>query len=65
MSNLLASTRTPARKPEALAQAKGVKIDFVRKKDFRKETRIQQILKERGQQPGLVHIIGAMGACSS
>ena len=50
---------------ETMAQANGIKIEFVRKKDFRKETRIQQILKERGQQPGLVHIIGAMEACSS
>jgi hypothetical protein len=50
---------------EALAQANGIKIEFTRKKDFRKETRIQQILKERGQQPGLVHILGAMEACSS
>jgi len=50
---------------EALAQANGIKIEFTRKKDFRKETRVQQILKERGQQPGLVHIIGAMEACSS
>jgi len=50
---------------ETLAQANGIKIEFMRKKDFRKETRIQQILKECGQQPGLVHIIGAMEACSS
>lgn len=50
---------------EALAEANGVKIEFVRKKDFRKENRIQQILKKRGDQPGLVHIIGAMETCSS
>jgi len=50
---------------EALAQANGVTIEFVRKKDFRKENRIQQILKKRGDQPGLVHIFGAMEACSS
>lgn len=50
---------------EALAEANGVKIEFVRKKDFRKENRIQQILKKRGDQPGLVHIFGAMEACSS
>jgi len=50
---------------EALAEANGVKIEFVRKKDFRKENRIQKILKERGEQPGLVHIFGAMEACSS
>ena len=50
---------------EALAQANGIKIEFTRKKDFRKENRVQQVLKKRGDQPGLVHIIGAMEACSS
>jgi hypothetical protein len=50
---------------EALAQAHGVTIEFVRQKDFRKETRVQQILKKRGDHPGLVHIFGAMEACAS
>ncbi len=50
---------------EALAEANGVKIEFIRKKDFRKENRIQKILKERGEEPGLVHIFGAMEACFS
>jgi hypothetical protein len=52
---------------EALAQANGVEIEFTRsgKKDFRKENRIQKILKERGEQPGLVHIFGCMESCSS
>jgi len=50
---------------EALAQAHGIKIEFTRKKDFRKENRVQQVLKQRGDQPGLVHIFGAMEACSS
>ena len=50
---------------EALAGAKGLQIEFVRKKDFRKENRVQQILKQRGDQPGLVHIFGAMEACAS
>jgi len=52
---------------EALAQANGVTIEFARggKKDFRKENHVQQILKKRGDQPGLVHIFGAMEACSS
>jgi hypothetical protein len=50
---------------EALAQANGVQIEFVRKKDYRKESRIQEILKKRGDHPGLVHIFGAMEACSS
>ncbi len=52
---------------EALAQANGVKIEFTRsgRKEFRKENRIQQILKVRGEHPGLVHIFGAMEACVS
>jgi hypothetical protein len=50
---------------EALAEANGIQIEFVRKKDFRKESRIQQILKQRGDRVGLVHIFGAMEACSS
>ena len=50
---------------EVLAEASGVKIEFVRKKDFRKENHIQKILKERGEQPGLVHILGAMETCTS
>jgi hypothetical protein len=50
---------------EALAEANGMKIEFIRKKDFRKENRIQKILKERGDQPGLVHIFGAMETCSA
>jgi hypothetical protein len=31
---------------EALAEANGVKIEFIRKKDFRKGNHIQKILKE-------------------
>ena len=50
---------------EALAEANGLQIEFIRTKDFRKENRVQQILKQRGDQPGLVHILGAMEACSS
>ena len=50
---------------EALAKANGVKIEFIRKKDFRKENRVQQVLKQGGDQPGLVHIFGALEACSS
>ena len=50
---------------EALAQANGLKIEYVSKKDFRKESRIQKVLKERGSQAGLVHIFSVMEACSS
>jgi hypothetical protein len=50
---------------EALAQANGIEIEFIRKKNFRKEDRLQAILKERGNQPGLVHIFSAMEPCTS
>lgn len=42
---------------EAVAQANGLTIEYIRKNDFRKEERIQEILGERGSEPGLVHII--------
>lgn len=51
---------------ERVAQENGIEIEFIRSKNgFRKETRIQQILAERGDQPGLVHIFSAMEACPS
>jgi hypothetical protein len=50
---------------EKLAENNEIKIEFIRKKDFRKEARIQEILKTRGELPGLVHIFGAMEACNS
>lgn len=50
---------------EALAKANNLEIEFIRKKDFRKEQRIKQILKKRGHHPGLVHIFSAMEACTS
>ena len=51
---------------ERLAAEAGLQIEFIRKlKAFRKEDRVQQILAERGDQPGLVHIFSAMEACSS
>jgi hypothetical protein len=50
---------------ETLAQTQALKIEFVRKKNFRKEDRVQAILKERGTAPGLVHIFSAMEPCGS
>lgn len=50
---------------EALAQANSVTIEFVRKKNFRKEDRVREILKARGEHPGLVHIFAAMEPCTS
>jgi len=51
---------------ERLAAENGVEIEFIRKiKDFRKEDRIQEILKKRGGHSGLVHIFSAMEVCNS
>ena len=51
---------------ERIARENGIEIEFIRKADtFRKEKRIKNILKGRGEQPGLVHIFSAMEACTS
>ena len=51
---------------EALAAQHGVEIEFIRKiNGFRKEDRIQKIIAQRGNHPGLVHVFSAMEACSS
>jgi hypothetical protein len=49
----------------SIAKSAGVEIEFIRKKDFRKEDRIQARLAERGTQPGLVHVFSAMEPCAS
>lgn len=48
---------------EALAEEHGLQIEYVRRKNFRKEARIKQILAERGDHPGLVHIFSAVESC--
>jgi hypothetical protein len=51
---------------QAVAKEHGLEIEFIRYKDaFRKEDRIQQIVAERGDHPGLVHIFSAMEGCQS
>lgn len=51
---------------ERLAAENGLQIEFIRRiKDFRKEDRIQAILKQRGSHSGLVHIFSAMETCTS
>jgi hypothetical protein len=51
---------------EQVAAEAGLKVEFIRHfKAFRKEDRIQAILAERGDHPGLVHVFSAMEACSS
>lgn len=50
---------------EALARQEGLEIDFIHRKNFRKEERIKEIVAERGNHPGLVHIFSAMEPCMS
>lgn len=51
---------------ERLAAEAGVEIEFIRRHgDFRKEARVQEILAQRGEHPGLVHVFSAMEACPS
>lgn len=50
---------------ERLAQENGLTIEFIRQKNFRQEKRIRDILKQRGDQPGLVHIFSVLEACRS
>jgi hypothetical protein len=50
---------------EAIAAGASLEIDFIRKKNFRKEERVKEIVAQRGGHPGLVHIFSAMEACPS
>ena len=50
---------------EHLASQNGIAIEFVKNSSLRKETRIKEVLAERGEHPGLVHILSAMEACPS
>ena len=51
---------------ERLAQENGLAIEFITKQsNFRKEERIQQLIEQRGRQPGLVHIFSAMESCQA
>jgi hypothetical protein len=53
------------RNAEALAEREGVEIEYIRRKNFRKEERIKEIIAERGDHSGLVHIFSAMEPCMS
>jgi len=50
---------------EKIAGENGLEIEFLAKKNIRKEQRIKAIIKERGNHPGLVHIFSAMESCPS
>jgi DNA-binding transcriptional ArsR family regulator len=48
-----------------VCEANGVSIEHVSKAHIRKEDRVARVLAERGDTPGLVHVISAMEGCSS
>jgi len=50
---------------ERIAREQEVEIEFIRKTHIRKESIISEILKKRGDHPGIVHIISAMEACNT
>jgi len=50
---------------EALAAQSGLEIEFIQRKNFRKEERIKELIAERGEHPGLVHVFSAMEPCTS
>jgi hypothetical protein len=51
---------------QKIAEEAGLEIEFIRKlDDFRKEARIKEIVEERGDHPGLVHIFSAMERCTA
>jgi hypothetical protein len=49
----------------SLAAEAGVTIEHIAKSHVRKEAVVARVLKQRGEHPGLAHIISAMEACDS
>jgi hypothetical protein len=50
---------------EKVAAEAGIEIEFIRKRNFRKEDRVKELLKKRGEHVGLVCIFSAMEPCST
>jgi hypothetical protein len=50
---------------EKMAAEAGIEIEFIRKRNFRKEDRVKEILASRGETAGLVCIFSAMEPCST
>ncbi len=50
---------------QMIAKAHGVAIEHVNNSHLRKEDLVSKVLAQRGDHPGLVHILSAMEACSA
>jgi len=49
---------------EAVAAEAGLRVEFIRRRNFRKEDKVRKILEKRGDHPGLVHVFSALEAHS-
>jgi hypothetical protein len=47
-----------------IAEDAGLMVEYIRRKNFRKDEKIKEILKTRGEHPGLVHIFSALEPCT-
>lgn len=47
-----------------MAAENGIEIEYLRKRNVRKEDRVQAVLVQRGDHPGMVGILSAMEPCS-
>lgn len=51
---------------ERIAKENGLQIEFIRKTGaFRKDDRIKEIIRDRGEEPGLVYIFSTMETCNT
>src|SRR5580765_3695042 len=50
---------------QQVCEAAGVRIEHVNKSHIRKEDLVARVLAQRGDAPGLVHVISAMESCQS
>lgn len=50
---------------ESIADDNGINIEFIKNHSIRKTSLIAEKIKERGDHPGLVHILSAMESCPS
>ena len=50
---------------QLLAKTHGVSIEHINRPHIRKEDVVAKVLAQRGDHPGLVHVISAMEACSA
>lgn len=53
------------RHAKEIAAIAGLSVEYIKRKNFRKDDRIKEILAKRGDEPGLVHVFSAMEPCNT